>query len=571
MQKTPGAILPNPKLFTGRVDSDVAGLKGPAGLDSAAPDQQFRSVLDSRQAEGRGVAEATDAVTQGGSNLPPAGKAQPAAGNAPQDAASSEDVTAPTGGGVLVAETGAVSDSDSESRLGAFLTTGAPPNLPEDPALPTLTEIVQPAAAKVSGSASMAASGEAIGSAPAAASRIAATAGGHSAGQGLPVVTNVVGSASGSIDGVSEWTISPDGAISRSASDASRPSSPNSRDEGALSRLAQLRSGANETAAAAKSQSTTDVTARADSLSANGLPGALRQTTAAKELAADSRRSDPKLARAGEPSAVTRLVGVGPATADSADTEFVVQQAFGSASSEFARPVIGGRGRPGRDQILRQGLTLDRSAPQLSAERGEVSQSLLEAAGVRQLTTSSTPGPQVITAAAPSATPVNLSLAAPTAAVAGAAPQPQFDISVPVLDPAWQTAVNERVVMMAGRGVQSAELRLSPAELGPLQVQLAVDERGVSVTINATHAATREALEGAIPRLREMLAEQGMNLNGASVSDQGADARAQRDTGDSEAAGAVSALTDDEAATAESDIGAISRRARPDSMVDLFA
>ena len=159
---------------------------------------------------------------------------------------------------------------------------------------------------------------------------------------------------------------------------------------------------------------------------------------------------------------------------------------------------------------------------------------------------------------------------APTTAVP-ATTQPQFDISVPVLDPAWQTAVNERVVMMAGRGMQSAELRLSPAELGPLQVQLAVDERGVSVTINATHAATREALEGAIPRLREMLSEQGMNLNGATVSDQGVDARAQRDAGDSDATGTVSSLTDDEAAVAETDIAAISRRARPDSMVDLFA
>ncbi len=555
MQKTPGAILPNPKLFTGRVDSDVAGLKGPAGLDSAAPDPQFRSVLDSRQAEGRGAAEATDAATRGGSNLPPTGKAKPAAGAAARDVASPEDTTTPTGGGVLIAERGAVSDSDNDSPLGAFLTTGAPPNLPEDAALPILTDIVQPVALKAPGSEGLA----------------AATNGGPSAGQGLPVITNVAGTAQGSIADIPEWTISPDGAISRGASDASRPSSPNSRDEGALSRLAQLRSGTNEAAVAAKPQPAIDATTRADSLSASGLPGALRQTTATKELAADSGRSGPKLNRAGEPTAVSRLVSVAPATADSSDTEFVVQKTISSATPEPARPASGGRNRPGRDQLLQQGVTLDRSAPQLSTERGEVSQSLLEAAGVRQLTTTSTPVSQVVAPAAPSAPPPNVAFATPTAAAAGTAAQPQFDIPVPVLDPAWQTAVNERVVMMAGRGVQSAELRLSPAELGPLQVQLAVDERGVSVTINATHAATREALEGAIPRLREMLAEQGMNLNGASVSDQGADARAQRDAGDAEASGTVSALNDDEAATAESDIGAISRRARPDSMVDLFA
>ena len=158
----------------------------------------------------------------------------------------------------------------------------------------------------------------------------------------------------------------------------------------------------------------------------------------------------------------------------------------------------------------------------------------------------------------------------PTSLTSASAPA-QFSIDVPVLDPAWQTAVNERVVWMAGRGMQSAELRLSPAELGPLQVQLAVDERGVNLTINAAHAATREALEGAIPRLRDMLSEHGMNLADANVSDQGVDARQDRDSDGPELAAAGTEVGDaDETLQDARRAGAI-RPVRDDAVVDLFA
>ena len=211
---------------------------------------------------------------------------------------------------------------------------------------------------------------------------------------------------------------------------------------------------------------------------------------------------------------------------------------------------------------------LERSASQLLSERGDLGQSLTEAAGSRQFTGPATPAAQVIPV---TTAPAAMQPLSPTSLAPPAAAQTQFDISLPVLDPAWQTAVNERVVWMAGRGVQSAELRLSPAELGPLQVQLAVDERGVSVTINATHAATREALEGAIPRLREMLSEQGMNLNGATVSDQGVDGRAQHEAEEGEAATSMASLADDETPAPESGSSHVARRPSPDSMVDLFA
>lgn len=158
--------------------------------------------------------------------------------------------------------------------------------------------------------------------------------------------------------------------------------------------------------------------------------------------------------------------------------------------------------------------------------------------------------------------------AAPTGQVPGS-----FTIDASVLDPAWQNAVNERMVWMAGRNLQSAELRLNPAELGPIQVQLSVDEKAVSLSISAAHPLTREALESALPRLREMLSENGMDLAGANVSDGAVDARS---SGGFEADGeraAESAELTDPASSGPDDLEArdTTTQSAPDSRVDLFA
>ncbi|MDH5500212.1 MAG: flagellar hook-length control protein FliK, partial [Gammaproteobacteria bacterium] len=106
-----------------------------------------------------------------------------------------------------------------------------------------------------------------------------------------------------------------------------------------------------------------------------------------------------------------------------------------------------------------------------------------------------------------------------TATLAASSSVPRIDL--PVQDPAWGDALNERVTIMAGKDVRSAEIRLSPAELGPIRIQLTVDERGTNVNFAAHHALTREAIEQALPRLRELFADQGLSLGQANVSEQG--------------------------------------------------
>ena len=74
---------------------------------------------------------------------------------------------------------------------------------------------------------------------------------------------------------------------------------------------------------------------------------------------------------------------------------------------------------------------------------------------------------------------------------------------------------------LVGKQIQAVEIRLNPAELGPLKVQISIDDNSANISFSATHAVTREVLENALPRLKDMLAENGVSLGDVKVSDQG--------------------------------------------------
>lgn len=94
-------------------------------------------------------------------------------------------------------------------------------------------------------------------------------------------------------------------------------------------------------------------------------------------------------------------------------------------------------------------------------------------------------------------------------------------LPVPVQEAGWGDALAERVRLMANNQLQRAEIQLSPAELGPLRVRLTIEDGAASIVFSAQHVVTRDAIEQALPRLREMLAESGLSLEQASVGDEG--------------------------------------------------
>lgn len=84
--------------------------------------------------------------------------------------------------------------------------------------------------------------------------------------------------------------------------------------------------------------------------------------------------------------------------------------------------------------------------------------------------------------------------------------------------PAWDRELGQKVVWMVAGGEQSASLTLNPPDLGPLQVVLNVSNDQATATFTSAQPEVRQALEAAMPRLREMMNEAGIQLANTSVS-----------------------------------------------------
>lgn len=91
----------------------------------------------------------------------------------------------------------------------------------------------------------------------------------------------------------------------------------------------------------------------------------------------------------------------------------------------------------------------------------------------------------------------------------------------PLSHPNWNQEVGERIIWMNNRGISSAEIRMNPENMGPITVRIDVDtQQQTSVSFTAQNADVRTALEASIPKLREMLNSQNLNVADVNVSQQ---------------------------------------------------
>lgn len=94
-------------------------------------------------------------------------------------------------------------------------------------------------------------------------------------------------------------------------------------------------------------------------------------------------------------------------------------------------------------------------------------------------------------------------------------------VQVPVGKPGWSDAVVDKVMWMSAQQLNSAEIHLNPPELGPLQVRISTHHDQASVFFTSQHQGVRDALDQALPKLRDMLDSQGIQLLDAGVGGQG--------------------------------------------------
>lgn len=100
---------------------------------------------------------------------------------------------------------------------------------------------------------------------------------------------------------------------------------------------------------------------------------------------------------------------------------------------------------------------------------------------------------------------------------------PTTQIPLPMQHPQWGDAMSEKVMWVANQKLQGAEIKLNPPQLGPIEVRVKLNnDNGQSqahVSFTAHHALTRDALENALPRLRDMFNANGVDLLDVNVSD----------------------------------------------------
>ena len=77
--------------------------------------------------------------------------------------------------------------------------------------------------------------------------------------------------------------------------------------------------------------------------------------------------------------------------------------------------------------------------------------------------------------------------------------------------------LQERVSALLSINNKEAEIRLDPPEMGSMQIRIRSDAEQAQINFVVQNQQAKEALEQSMPKLREMLAEQGIELGESSI------------------------------------------------------
>lgn len=133
------------------------------------------------------------------------------------------------------------------------------------------------------------------------------------------------------------------------------------------------------------------------------------------------------------------------------------------------------------------------------------------------------PAGEAANIAVPAAQPDNTPAALPSQASPVAVGRVSHDTAQPtgvaahLHESAWPKQFGEKIVWMAKADQQSAQISINPPQLGPVQITLNLSGDQASLAFASPHAEVRQAIESALPQLKEMLASAGIDLGQSNV------------------------------------------------------
>ena len=144
-------------------------------------------------------------------------------------------------------------------------------------------------------------------------------------------------------------------------------------------------------------------------------------------------------------------------------------------------------------------------------------------------------------------------------------------LSTPIRDQSWSVDFAQKIVWLATSDKQTAQLTLNPPHMGPIEISLNLDKGNASASFVSANAEVRDAIETALPRLREMFASAGIELGQTNVSAESF----RQQPGNGEGQRSSSQWVADNAILGADSAGSLSARAfsvkHNNGLVDIFA
>lgn len=165
--------------------------------------------------------------------------------------------------------------------------------------------------------------------------------------------------------------------------------------------------------------------------------------------------------------------------------------------------------------------------------------------------------------------PQSAGIAGESTSAANPAHLHRTDVSTSVGDAMFPGRFAAEVALLGTAGIERAEIRLHPRELGPVRVELSMNGESARIAFSAVQPETRQAIEQSLPVLKDLLTERGLMLGEASVSD----GHAGHGSSDSEAASSDADLERSTAAVASDRSFAADARRTPNrrTLLDVYA
>ncbi|MCP5213262.1 MAG: flagellar hook-length control protein FliK [Hahellaceae bacterium] len=144
-------------------------------------------------------------------------------------------------------------------------------------------------------------------------------------------------------------------------------------------------------------------------------------------------------------------------------------------------------------------------------------------------------------------------------------------LPTPMNNAQWGEDFSSKVSWLANQKIQFAEIHVNPADLGPIEIKIHMQNDQANIVMNSQHASVRDLLELNGHRLRDMMESSGVGLGQLDVSDQSAQQERQsKESG--EHANVAGKQNDEEQGQVDADkLVTQSMRLGPVNLVDYYA